>query len=112
MGDRKAADCRLTVILSIIVRDEAEQDILEASRWYEDRAMGLGLEFIRGVDTCLLQISRAPALGPVVFRDARMTLLRRFPYLVIYKVFEDYISVVAVMQGNRHPRRWKSRLPK
>ena len=40
--------------LSIIVRDEAEQDILEASRWYEDRAMGLGLEFIRSIDTYLL----------------------------------------------------------
>ena len=65
--------------LSIIVRDEAEQDILEASRWYEDRAMGLGLEFTRSVDTCLLQISRAPVLGPVIFRDARMTLLRRSP---------------------------------
>jgi hypothetical protein len=38
------------VSLSIIVRDEAEQDILEAARWYEDRAMGLGLEFIRSVD--------------------------------------------------------------
>jgi plasmid stabilization system protein ParE len=39
-----------------------------------------------------------------------MALARRFPYLIIYRVFPDFISVVAVIHGKRHPRRWKSRL--
>lgn len=39
-----------------------------------------------------------------------MGLLRRFPYLVFYKNFDDYISVIAVMHGKRHARHWKSRL--
>ena len=72
--------------LSLIVRDEAAQDIIEASRWYEERESGLGLEYIRCIDTCLAQISRTPGLGPMVYRGARMVLPRRFPYLVIYRL--------------------------
>jgi len=39
-----------------------------------------------------------------------MALPRRFPYLIIYRVFLDFISVVAVIHGKRNPRRWKARL--
>lgn len=98
--------------LPVILRDDAEQDIAEATQWYENRERGLGLEFIRCIDACVMQISRAPELAPVMYRDARMALPRRFPYLVIYKVFDDYISIVAVIRGCRHPNRWKARLRK
>ena len=95
--------------LPVITRDEAETDIAEAAIWYERRSAGLGAEFIRSLDACFALISRQPAVFPTVYRQARMALLPRFP-LVIYRVFPDFISVVAVMHGRRHPRRWKSRL--
>lgn len=96
--------------LPVIVRDEAEADIAEAAIWYERRAVGLGAEFVRSIDACLSLISRQPEIFPVVYRQARMGLPRKFPYLVIYRVFPDFISIVGVMHGNRHPRRWKSRI--
>jgi plasmid stabilization system protein ParE len=99
------------VNLPVIIRDEAEADIAEAAIWYERRCVGLGAEFLRSLDACLSLISRQPKIFPVVYRQARMGLPRKFPYLVIYRDFPDFISVVAVMHGNRHPKRWKSRLP-
>ena len=96
--------------LPVIVRDEAEADIAEAAIWYERRSVGLGAEFVRSIDACLSLISRQPEIFPVVYRHARMGLPRKFPYLVIYRVFPDFVSIVAVMHGNRHPRRWKSRI--
>lgn len=96
--------------LPVIVRDEAEADIAEAAIWYERRCVGLGAEFVRSIDACFSLISRQPEIFPVVYRQARMGLPRKFPYLVIYRVFPDFISIVAVMHGNRHPRRWKSRV--
>lgn len=94
--------------LSVITRDEAEADIAEAALWYERRAVGLGAEFVRSVDACFAIISRQPDIFPVVYRQTRMALLRRFPYLVIYRVFPDFVSVVAVVHGRRHPRHWKT----
>jgi plasmid stabilization system protein ParE len=98
------------VTLSVITRDEAEADIAEAALWYERRAVGLGAEFVRSVDACFAIISRQPDIFPVVYRQTRMALLRRFPYLVIYRLFPDFVSVVAVVHGRRHPRHWKTRV--
>ena len=94
----------------VILRDEAEVDMAEAALWYERRSLGLGAEFVRSVDACLALVSRQPTLFPVIHREARLALPRRFPYLIIYRVFPDFISVIAVIHGKRHPRRWKSRL--
>ena len=96
--------------LPVILRDEAEADIAAAAIWHERRAAGLGAEFVRSVDACLSLISRQPEAFPVVYREARMGLLRKFPYLVLYRVLPDFISIIAVMHGSRHPRRWKSRV--
>ena len=96
--------------LTVIFRDEAEADMTEAALWHERRCLGLGAEFVRSVDACLALVSRQPTLFPVIHREAHMALPRRFPYLIIYRVFPDFISVVAVIHGKRHPRRWKARL--
>ncbi|MFM8717879.1 MAG: type II toxin-antitoxin system RelE/ParE family toxin [Spartobacteria bacterium] len=96
--------------LPVIFRDEAEADLAEAAIWYERRSLGLGAEFVRSVDACLALVSRHSTLFPVVHREARMALPRRFPYLIIYRVFPDFVSIVAVIHGKRHPRRWKARL--
>jgi plasmid stabilization system protein ParE len=98
------------VSLRVIVRDEAEADIAEAALWYERRCNGLGAEFVRAVDACFELVSQQPDVFPDVYRSAHLGLLHKFPYLVIYRVFPDFISVVAVMHGRRHPRRWKSRI--
>lgn len=96
--------------LGIVARDEAEADIAEAALWYARQGAGLGREFIGEIDSCFELIGRQPEIFPVVYRSARLGLLRKFPYLVIYRVFPEFISVVAVMQGRRNPRRWKSRI--
>ena len=96
--------------LRVIARDEAEADIAEAALWYERRCAGLGKEFVRAVDSCFELIARRPDAFPVVYRGARMALLRKFPYLIVYSISPGFISVVAVMHGRRNPRRWKSRI--
>ena len=96
--------------LRVIARDEAEADIAEAALWYERQCAGLGREFVGAVDSCFDLIARQPDAFPVVYREARLGLLRKFPYLVIYRVFPEFVTVVAVMHGRRHPRSWKSRL--
>jgi plasmid stabilization system protein ParE len=98
------------VSLRVIVRDEAEADIAEAAIWYERQSAGLGAEFVTAVDKCFAVIAQHPEAFPVIYRGARLGLLRKFPYLAVYRVFPDLVSVVAVMHGRRHPRRWKARI--
>ena len=43
--------------------DEAEAEYRAAGRWYEERRVGLGLEFLDAVDTTIDQIVKLPHAG-------------------------------------------------
>ena len=43
--------------------------------------------------------------------DARIAILRRFPYLVIYENLADEIFIIAISHQNRRPGYWKRRKP-
>lgn len=59
---------------------EARLDVLQARDWYEDRALGLGAEFVRSVDAMAAAVLRFPEAFPAIHEDVRMAVLRRFPY--------------------------------
>jgi len=44
----------------LIIRPEAETDLLEAFNWYEARVPGLGSEFLHAIDALLNSILRNP----------------------------------------------------
>ena len=95
--------------LPLIVNPEAEADLNEAWRWYEAERVGLGNELVGAVDAVLSRIVRAPRLYAKVFDELRLALVRRFPYVVVYRIDDDQITVVAVYHTHRDPRGWQSR---
>ena len=70
---------------------------------------GIGHEFMDSVEQTLNRISENPSLYPVVHRDSRLALTRKFPFGVHYVVADSTVVVIAVMHARRHPRRWKSK---
>jgi plasmid stabilization system protein ParE len=94
----------------LIIRPEAEADLTEAFEWYETRVTGLGLEFIRTVDSLFNSIIRNPQAYPVVYKAARRALTRKFPYEVFFMVDADHVVIVAVFHARRSPQRWQERI--
>jgi toxin ParE1/3/4 len=78
-------------------------DADEARRWYETRQMGLGLEFVQALDKCLSDIEAQPELYRIFRVPYRKTLLRRFPYQVVYEIRNDCLWVLAVYHTSRNP---------
>ncbi|HOW67188.1 MAG TPA: type II toxin-antitoxin system RelE/ParE family toxin [Candidatus Paceibacterota bacterium] len=95
--------------MKLILRPEAEAELLEAIDWYEARGRGLGADLLRCVDACLQRIVRNPDAFPFVHRSIRMAVVRRFPYLVLFRMMEDAVSVIAIFHAKRNPRIWKDR---
>jgi plasmid stabilization system protein ParE len=91
----------------LIVRPLAEADVQQVFDWYEGQAVGLGHEFLRAVDACYASLERSPELFPVVYKEIRRALLRRFPYIVYYLLGEEALEVLACVHGKRHPRTWR-----
>lgn len=93
----------------LIFRPAAAADVEDAYRWYEVQQGGLGEEFLGAVRVVIESMVANPELFPVVHRETRRALLRRFPYGIYYRIVDDQVVVVACMHGRRDPRRWQSR---
>ena len=46
---------------------------------------------------------------PVVHRKTRMSVVRRFPYVILYRASDEGISVIAVFHAKRDPKIWRDR---
>ena len=96
---------------SIEFHEAAAADYEVAFDWYLERPPDAASEFADEVERALAQIQLAPerwAIGP--FKTRRF-LLRRFPFLVIYREFSpDRIQVLAITHTSRRPEYWKTRM--
>jgi len=95
--------------LPLIVRPEAEQDLLAAQAWYEERKVGLGDEFAEQVSSVFDQLAANATLFPIHWQDVRVCRLRRFPFVVYYRALTDHIEILAVLHGSRDSSAWRSR---
>lgn len=96
--------------VGVRLRPEAEQDLAEAARWYEEQRRGLGREFLDEALSAFSAIAERPLAYAVVYGSLRRALLHRFPFGVFFLVDDDGAVVIGVLHGSRHPLRWKSRL--
>ena len=96
--------------LPIVVRPEAQADLLESRDWYQRRRPGLGDEFAAVVEEFLRAIAAAPETHAKAFQEVRRGKLRRFPFVVYYRVLVGRVEILAVLHGSRSPRTWQSRV--
>lgn len=102
--------------MRIVLHPEAQADITEAAEWYEERAAGLGVEFVNAVFSALEHMSRTPRRfavwphAPEVSPPVQRYLMRAFPaYAIAFRQFSDHLVVIAVAHSSRKPRFWSDR---
>lgn len=88
----------------------AEQEMLDAARYYEIQATGLGGDFLDKIDSALQDISENPERWPVLRLEVRRRLIHRFPYALLYRVEESEVIILATMHLHRHPSYWIGRI--
>jgi plasmid stabilization system protein ParE len=94
----------------VIYLPDASADITAAYAWYEERAPGLGEDFLRCVESAVLTIQRHPQLHPVAMDDFRHAPIRRFPYEIFYESAGDAIVIYSVFHCSQDPQKWRKRL--
>jgi len=82
---------------------EVEEDLIAGYRWYEEKAPGIGEDFLRSFFNRAAGIQRNPMLYPQVYRDFRRCLLRRFPYGIYFKMEGSDVIVIGVFHCARDP---------
>jgi plasmid stabilization system protein ParE len=87
----------------------AKAEFDDAVDWYEQHT-GLGQDLVARVREVLNRISINPRLHAVTYKDVRKAVVRRFPYLVLYREEAGEVVVISVFHSSRNPSIWQSRV--
>ena len=72
--------------------------------YYESQSEGLGLEFVTEFERQVLKIAKMPERWMIVRGDLRRSLMKRFPYVIFFRVVNaEIIRVTVVKHEKRHP---------
>lgn len=91
----------MTILLHFL--PEVEEDVMSGYDWYEEKAVGLGEEFLRVFYAAAGEIRSMPLRFPKVNRDVRRCLIRRFPYAIYFKCESDVVTVIGLIHCARDP---------
>jgi len=89
---------------------DAAAELAEAIQYYEDVEPGLGQDFAVEVYSAIQRATAYPHAWAILEGDIRRSLVRRFPYGVLYAEDGDGVMVVAVMHLHRNPGYWEERM--
>jgi len=98
-------------VYQISIDPEALQDIQDATDWYNEQLEGLGGHFQKQVKTQISLLKKNAGTYSVRYQDVRCMLIKRFPFLVHFKISEKQkvVEVFAVLHTSRSPRIWSER---
>lgn len=91
--------------------EEAEAEFFFAIEYYEECDSGLGLRFSEEVYAVIKRVCDYPFAWEEIDDKTRRCLTNKFPYGILYRVKNDHIRIMAVMNLHRKPGYWKDRLP-
>jgi toxin ParE1/3/4 len=100
----EAAHAAETVSKPLVIEPEAEFDLFEAFDYYEHQREGLGQDFLLCFEAAIEAIAERPRSFPIVTKRTRRTLMKRFPYSVLFVELPDVIAVIGVFHGSRDPK--------
>jgi toxin ParE1/3/4 len=97
-------------VFAVIFSPRARAELIDAQDWYENEAPGLGRSFRAAVDAVVQRMSASPRQFPVIHKNVRRALLRRFPYALMFVIEADEtLTVIACFHGSRDPVHWQKR---
>ncbi len=88
----------------LIIKHRAVMMQQEAYSWYEQQKEGLGELFLKELDDKFSRITAAPGLYSKIRGQYRHVLLRKFPYVIVFRVIRRTVVVYAVFHTSRDPK--------
>ena len=91
------------------IRPLATIEILEAYDWYELQREGLGLDFLDELESFYESMYRNPKTYSYYEKPIREGKIKRFPYTVVYEIFNTTIVVYSVFMAKQNPAKKRTK---
>lgn len=89
--------------------EDAEFEFLKTIDYYENCEIGLGLRFSEEVYSAIQRACEFPLAWEKIDSKTHRCLANKFPYGVLYRIFDDHIRIMAIMNLHRMPNYWLKR---
>ena len=87
----------------LIIRNEAESEIINAVLYYEKQQIGLGKKFLAHLQLYFDRIQTYPEHYYIKRNPYREVFIKKFPYLIIYELINHKIIVYSVFNTHQNP---------
>jgi toxin ParE1/3/4 len=77
----------------------------KAYDWYEKQQTGLGDLFLIELERCYDKLEDWPASYAKIQKNFRQIILKTYPYVVVFEIFDYDVVIYAVFHTSRNPRK-------
>ncbi|MFB6307018.1 MAG: type II toxin-antitoxin system RelE/ParE family toxin [Flavobacteriales bacterium] len=85
------------------LREEAVSDIKKAHQWHSEEEPSWGEAFLNEIESAKEIITKMPKAFPNKYKDYREYCLNNYPYVIIYTLIGNKITVFSVFHTSRSP---------
>jgi toxin ParE1/3/4 len=97
---------RRTVQLHSAALEEAEA----ATDWYAERSHRAAERFLNELKQAIEQVSDHPGQFPAFMFGTRRMVLRKFPFVIVFRETATTVDIVAIAHARRRPDYWRNRV--
>lgn len=98
--------------MKVELHPAAEAEAREAFVRYRERDPVVASRFIAALDKAIERIADNPERWPDYLHGTQRLLVRRFPFVIVYRVVAQRVLVVAIAHQKRRPGYWRRRGPR
>jgi toxin ParE1/3/4 len=95
---------------SLRIHPAALEEAEAAVDWYAQRSRRAAGMFLDELDRAMDQIGQNPEQYPRHDFGTRRFLLRRFPFVIVFRKAVEGVEVIAIAHSRRRPDYWRERI--
>jgi len=84
----------------------AHQELIDTIEYYDLHVVGLGSRFKESVGLGIKRIKNNPLAWEKYSDSTRKYTMGKFPYIIIYILENDIITIIAIANSHRKPNYW------
>ena len=94
---------------SIELSDEAEVDFDKSYEFYYEDSPKVSDTFFKRINLGFENIKQNPKSFAVAHKDVRKYVVKKFPFVIYYRIVDSVIQVIAIFHTSRNPEIWNER---
>ena len=89
---------------------EVADEIREAKSWYGERSEAAKDQLVLALRRAFQQLSKSASAGISYIHGTKRLGLKKFPYILVYRIKGGATDIVALAHTKRRPGYWRHRL--